>query len=86
MFEDVRDPGRVAGGGAEADGKEVVAGVVGPGERKLVSASGEIALQIEDAGGFAYTINGVPGRPLGAAGTVINTRITPANYTDFQVR
>ena len=69
-----------------ADGKEVVAGVVGPGEQRVVSASEEIALQIEDASGFAYTINGIPGRPLGAAGTVINTRITPSNFTDFQVR
>ena len=38
---------------------------------------------VGDAGAFVYTINGRSGKPLGAPGEVVSTRITLSNVQDF---
>jgi hypothetical protein len=54
-----------------------------PGEQRQVTAHEEILLNIGDAGVFAYTLNGAPGRPLGAPGEVVSRRITLADYKQY---
>jgi hypothetical protein len=41
-------------------------------------------VNVGDAGAFAYTLNGRAGKPLGAPGEVISTRITLGNLHEFQ--
>ena len=41
-------------------------------------------LSVGDAGAFVYTLNGRAGKPLGAAGKSVRTRITLANLPEFQ--
>jgi cytoskeleton protein RodZ len=65
------------------DGELAFSGVMNAGERRLVTAREQIALNIGDAGVFAYTLNGRPGRSLGGPGKVVSARITPANLHEF---
>jgi cytoskeletal protein RodZ len=66
-----------------ADGEQVFSGLMNPGDKRTVTAKEQIALNVGDAGAFAYTLNGRPGRALGAPGEVISTRITLANLQQF---
>jgi cytoskeletal protein RodZ len=66
-----------------ADGRVVLARELAAGERAEHDAAGEIVLTVGDAGAFAYSINDVPGRVLGAAGKVVTIRIKRSNLTDF---
>jgi transcriptional regulator with XRE-family HTH domain len=65
------------------DGQPSFSGLMNPGEQRQVTAREEILLNIGDAGVFAYTLNGAPGRPLGAPGEVVSRRITLADYKQF---
>jgi cytoskeletal protein RodZ len=56
------------------------------GERQVVTAKDQILLNVGDAGAFAYTLNGSPGKPLGAPGKVVSARITPATLGAFLTR
>ena len=66
-----------------ADGEEVFSGVMNAGDRRVVTAKEQIALNVGDAGAFAYTLNGRAGKPLGAPGEVVSARITLANLRQF---
>jgi cytoskeleton protein RodZ len=66
-----------------ADGERVFSGLMNPGDKRTVTAKEQIVLNVGDAGAFAYTLNGRPGRALGAPGEVISTRITLANLPEF---
>jgi cytoskeleton protein RodZ len=66
-----------------ADGEQVFSGLMNPGDKRTVTAKEQIALNVGDAGAFAYTLNGRPGKALGAPGEVISTRITLANIQEF---
>ena len=66
-----------------ADGEQVFSGLMNAGDTRTVTAKEQIALNVGDAGAFAYTLNGRPGRALGAPGEVISTRITLANLQEF---
>ena len=66
-----------------ADGEHVFSGLMNAGDRRVVNAKEQIALNVGDAGAFAYTLNGRAGKPLGAPGDVVSTRITLANLQDF---
>jgi cytoskeleton protein RodZ len=68
---------------ATVDGAPTFSGVMGPGERKILTARDEIVVTAGDAGAFAYKLNGSPGRPLGAPGEVASKRITFATYKDY---
>ena len=52
-----------------------------PGERATLDARDEISLKVGDAGAFAYSINGTPGRSLGGQGQVVTIHITKGNYS-----
>jgi len=68
---------------AAADGDTVISRILSAGEREVVVAQGAIDLRIGDAAAFEFTINQRPGRVLGAAGEVVDVRITPSNYLSF---
>lgn len=65
------------------DGEQVFSGLMNAGDRRVVTAREQIALNVGDAGAFAYTLNGRAGKPLGAPGEVVSTRITLANVQEF---
>ncbi len=68
-----------------ADGAQVYEGVRTAGETTSFTAEKELLLQIGNAGGFTYKLNGKPGKPLGGSGSVrTDVRITPATLADFQ--
>ncbi len=71
---------------ATADGERVLSGLMRAGERREIGARGEISLNVGDAGAFTYTLNGKPGRPLGAPGEVVSRRITLADVADYVAR
>ncbi len=66
-----------------ADGEQVFSGLMNAGDKRVVTAKEQIALNVGDAGAFAYTLNGRAGKPLGAPGEVVSTRITLANLQEF---
>jgi cytoskeletal protein RodZ len=66
-----------------ADGERVFSGMMAAGEARSVVAKEQILVSVGDAGAFAYTLNGRPGRALGAPGDVVSTRITPSNLSEF---
>ena len=65
------------------DGEQVFSGLMNAGDRRVVNAKEQIALNVGDAGAFVYTLNGRAGKPLGAPGEVVSTRITLANLENF---
>jgi cytoskeleton protein RodZ len=67
-----------------ADGQKAVYRTLQPDERVNVMARQQIAARIGDAEAFEYSINGVPGKPLGAASEVKDVVITPDNYLEFR--
>jgi len=71
---------------ATADGQKAIYKVMQPDERATVYAKQQIAARIGDAEAFEYTINGAPGKPLGAASEVKDIVITPDNYLTFRAQ
>jgi cytoskeleton protein RodZ len=67
-----------------ADGHKSIYRVLQADERATVHAREQIAARIGDAEAFEYTINGMPGKPLGAAAEVKDIVITPDNYLSFK--
>ena len=68
---------------AAADGDTVISRILRAGEQEVVVAQGAIELRVGDAAAFEFTINQRPGRVLGAAGEVVDVRVTPSNYLSF---
>jgi hypothetical protein len=68
---------------AVADGELVIYRLLQRGERTTIGSASELVVRIGDPGVFAYTLNGVPGRPLGHAGVPITVTITEENYRTF---
>jgi cytoskeleton protein RodZ len=68
---------------ATVDGVRVVTALMQAGERHALAVREGAVLRVGNAGAFAYSINGVSGRPLGRAGQVVTVRITPDNYREF---
>jgi hypothetical protein len=71
---------------ASVDGVPVLYELVDAGQRRTLEADRDIALLIGDAGAFAYSINGTPGRTLGGSGEVRDIRITPETADSFMIR
>jgi cytoskeletal protein RodZ len=63
-----------------ADGKRVIYRLVEPEEVVRVEAHQDLWFRVGDAGAFVYSINGSPGKALGASGEVREFRITHDNY------
>jgi cytoskeleton protein RodZ len=67
-----------------ADGVRTVYELKPAGDRIIVEADYEILMNVGNAGGFTYLLNGKPGKTLGRAGRVVNDiRITPDNLKSF---
>ena len=65
------------------DGKTVFARLMQPGEKDVRRIRESAVIEIGDAGAFAFTINGRPGRPLGQPGQVKTARISKATLDEF---
>ena len=52
-------------------------------KKRQLSGRDEISISVGDAGAFAYTLNGKPGRPLGAPGEVVSRRIRVGDVKDY---
>jgi cytoskeletal protein RodZ len=68
------------------DGRRIFSRVMEAGERQAYDVREAAVIEVGDAGAFAYTINGRPGRPLGAAGQVRTARITPSTVAEYLAR
>ncbi|MGB4704827.1 MAG: RodZ domain-containing protein [Candidatus Saccharicenans sp.] len=67
-----------------ADGNLVVDGLKQEGFRIQVRAESELVINLGNAGGVSYRLNGKPGIPFGRRGAVVkNIRITGENYSQF---
>jgi len=67
-----------------ADGQLVVDGLKLEGYKTSVKAGSELIINLGNAGGLSFTLNGKAGKPFGKRGEVIkNIRITLDNLNDF---
>ena len=67
-----------------ADGQRVLYRLVEPGEVIKLEATTDVWVRLGDAGAFEYSLNGVPGKPLGASGDVREVQITRDTLAAFQ--
>jgi hypothetical protein len=67
---------------ATADGATAIYKLLQPGQSVSVEGR-ELSFRIGNAAAFEYSINGAPGKILGAADEVREFKITPANYRTF---
>ena len=65
------------------DGQTVVSRVMHAGENEIREVRDTAVLDVGDAGAFAFSINGRPGKPLGASGRVRSLRITRDTFTQY---
>ena len=68
-----------------ADGDPMFSGLMAAGDKQVITAKEQILVNVGDAGVFAYLLNGRQGRPLGAPGQAVSTRITVSNLTEFTI-
>ena len=61
---------------AVVDGRPLVARLLQPGERVTADATHDVVIRIGDPAAFSYSINGLPGRPLGEARVPVTVRFT----------
>jgi cytoskeleton protein RodZ len=67
-----------------ADGRIVLDGIQAAGREAAFQAAEEFILQIGNAGGVTYTLNGKPGLPFGPSGAVrTDIRISRTNAAEF---
>ena len=62
------------------DGRKLFARVMQPGERESHIVQREAIVDVGDAGAFAFSVNGRPGKPLGDKGQVKTLKLTPATF------
>lgn len=68
---------------ARADGRLVVYRLLDAGEAVTVGANDELVLRVGDPGMLTFTLNGMPGRPLGNSGEPVTVTITEDNVRSF---
>ena len=69
------------------DGELIINGIIKAGEENTINALDEIFINLGNAGGISYSINGKQGKSFGSSGAVRkNIRITLENYTDFVIQ
>ena len=68
---------------ATVEGKHVVSRLMNAGEHEALTVREDLMLRVGDPAAFAFSIDGVPGVPLGQAGKPVWVRITPQNYRTF---
>ena len=69
--------------GLTVDGERVMARVMQAGEKETRDVRESVVMDVGDAGAFAFSIDGRPGRPLGRAGQVTTARITRDTMANF---
>ena len=69
--------------GLTVDGERVMARVMQAGEKETREVRESVVVDVGDAGAFAFSIDGRPGRPLGRAGQVMTARITRDTMASF---
>jgi cytoskeletal protein RodZ len=65
------------------DGRKMFARVMPVGEKQSFTVTRDATVEIGDAGAFAYSVNGKPGKPLGDKGQVRTLKLTPATAAQF---
>ena len=65
------------------DGKKLFARVMRAGERESHAVRREAVVEVGDAGAFAFSVNGRPGKALGDQGQVKTLKLTPATVAQY---
>jgi cytoskeleton protein RodZ len=68
---------------AIVDGQTVIYAMMQEGERQRIERGNDVVLRVGDPAAFTYSINGVPGKPIGQPGTASSVHITAENYQEF---
>jgi cytoskeleton protein RodZ len=68
---------------ATADGERVVAKLMNAGDRQAITVREDLTLRVGDPTAFAFSIEGVPGRPFGRTSQPETIRINRQNYETF---
>jgi cytoskeletal protein RodZ len=68
---------------ARGGGESRIYRLMQAGDRETVSIGDGLALRVGDPTAFAYSIDGRPGRPLGATSQPVSVHITPDTVRDF---
>ena len=68
---------------AIVDGQTVIHAMMQEGERQRIERGNDVVLRVGDPAAFTYSINGVPGKPIGQPGTASSVHITAENYQEF---
>jgi len=71
---------------ATIDGQKALDRLLQVGEQQTVDVRREMVLTVGDASAISMTLNGTAARPLGRAGEVVTTHVTPNNFRDYLVR
>jgi cytoskeletal protein RodZ len=66
-----------------ADGRPVLSRLMLPGEKEVREVTELAVIQVGNAGAFAFSVDGRPGKALGAPGEVRTARITKATLAGF---
>ena len=66
-----------------ADGEDVFAKLLQAGQKEVLTVRESAVISIGDAGAFAFSVDGRPGKPLGAAGEVKTARITRDTLAEY---
>lgn len=71
---------------ATIDGRKTLDRLLQAGERQTIDVRREMVLTVGDASAISMTLNGAAAKPLGKAGEVVTTHVTPNNFQDYLVR
>jgi cytoskeletal protein RodZ len=66
-----------------ADGKRALSRVMKQGEKEIVEGQDKMMIEVGNAGGLVFSINGRPGKPLGESGRVRTLNITKETLAEF---
>jgi cytoskeletal protein RodZ len=66
-----------------ADGKRVLSRLMKEGDKETLEMQNKAVIEVGNAGGLTFSINGRPGKPLGQAGQVRTVLITRDTITQF---
>ena len=69
--------------GLTIDGRKLFARIMQAGERESHVVKSEAVVEVGDAGAFAFSANGRPGKPLGDKGQVKTLKLTPATFAQY---
>ena len=70
---------------ATIDDQETAVHRLAEGERQTFTVQRELRMEVDDAAGVTWTLNGRPGRSLGMVGELVRITLTPDNYRDYLV-